>query len=173
PAGKNAKLLVEHGDVSALSIFANQLKQIGSDVVHGVIREVSLVLAGANPGAFIDSVLTHSDGSDEEAIIYSGEDELSLYHASDDSQADENGEGTKGGNDMADENKKTNDEKTVADVFNSMTEEQKTVVYALIGQALEDSEDESDDEAEHSEDYEEETTLKHNVFDREDVQEKT
>src|SRR5699024_5515883 len=64
PAGKNAKLLVEHGDVSALSIFANQLKQIGSDVVHGVIREVSLVLAGANPGAFIDSVLTHSDGSD-------------------------------------------------------------------------------------------------------------
>lgn len=172
PAGKNAKLLVEHGDVSALSIFANQLKQIGSDVVHGVIREVSLVLAGANPGAFIDSVLTHSDGSDEEAIIYSGEDELSLYHASDDSQADENGEGTKGGNDMADENKKTNDEKTVADVFNSMTEEQKTVVYALIGQALEDSDDESDDEAEHSEDYEEETTLKHNVFDREDVQEK-
>lgn len=172
PAGKNAKLLVEHGDVSALSIFANQLKQIGSDVVHGVIREVSLVLAGANPGAFIDSVLTHSDGSDEEAIIYSGEDELSLYHASDDSQADENGEGAKGGNNMADENKKADNEKTVAEVFNSMTEEQKTVVYALIGRALEDSEDESDDEAEHSEDYEEETTLKHNAFDREDAQEK-
>ncbi len=69
-SGKNAKLLVEHGDVSALSIYANQLKQQGSNVIHGAIREVSLVLAGANPGAFIDSVMSHGEESDDEAIIY-------------------------------------------------------------------------------------------------------
>ena len=79
-AGQNAKLLVEHGDVSALSIYANQLKQRGSDVIHGAIREVSLVLAGANPGAFIDSVICHGEESEEEAIIYTGED-ISLFHA--------------------------------------------------------------------------------------------
>lgn len=167
PAGKNAKLLVEHGDVSALSIFANGLKQRGSEVIHGIIREVSLVLAGANPGAFIDSVLSHSDGSDEEAIIYTGE-ELSLYHASDDKQADENGEG---GEDVAAETKKTDGKKTVEDVFNTLTEEQKDAVYVMIGQAIEDSEGETEDEeAAHSDENEEETTLKHNVFDQESVQ---
>lgn len=167
PAGKNAKLLVEHGDVSALSIFANGLKQRGSEVIHGIIREVSLVLAGANPGAFIDSVLSHSDGSDEEAIIYTGE-ELSLYHASDDKQADENGEG---GEDVAAETKKTDSKKTVEDVFNTLTEEQKDAVYVMIGQAIEDSEGETEDEeAAHSDENEEETTLKHNVFDQESVQ---
>ena len=80
--GKNAKELVEHGDVTALSIYANHLKQRGGDVLHGAIREVSLVLAGANPGAFIDSVMMHGEESDEEAVIYTGE-ELTLSHADD------------------------------------------------------------------------------------------
>ena len=79
-AGKNAKLLVKHGDISALSIYANQLKQQGGKVLHGAIREVSLVLAGANPGAFIDSIMSHGEETDEEAIIYTGEN-ISLYHA--------------------------------------------------------------------------------------------
>ena len=73
-SGKMAKMLVEHGDISALSIYANQLKQKGSDVLHGVIREVSLVLAGANPGAFIDQIITHGEASDNQAIIYTDED---------------------------------------------------------------------------------------------------
>ena len=89
-SGKNAKLLVEHGDVSALSIYANQLKQQGANVLHGAIREVSLVLAGANPGAFIDSVLAHGEESEEEGIIYTGEP-LSLSHS------DEKKEEKKGG----------------------------------------------------------------------------
>ena len=80
-SGKNAKLLVEHGDVSALSIYANQLKQQGGNVIHGAIREVSLVLAGANPGAFIDSVIAHGEESEEEAVIFTGED-IVLSHAS-------------------------------------------------------------------------------------------
>ena len=78
-AGKNAKELVQHGDVSALSIYANQLKQNGGNVLHGAIREVSLVLAGANPGAFIDSVIRHGEESDEEAVIFTGEN-IMLYH---------------------------------------------------------------------------------------------
>ena len=83
PAGRGAKELVQHGDVSALSIYANKLKQQGANVLHGVIREVSLVLAGANPGAFIDSVMSHGDESDEEAIIYTGED-IALFHSAED-----------------------------------------------------------------------------------------
>ena len=137
-AGQNAKLLVQHGDVNQLSIYANQLKQQGGSVLHGSIREVSLVLAGANPGAFIDSVIQHGDGSDEEAVIYTGED-ISLYHSDDNKEEKET-------IDMANEQ-----ERTVADVFDEMTDEQKTVVYALIGQALEDAGVEDDDE-----DYDEE-----------------
>ena len=87
-SGKNAKLLVEHGDISALSIYANQLKQEGNNVLHGAIREVSLVLAGANPGAFIDSVLSHGEESEEEAIIYTGED-IQLFHGEDNYDSEE------------------------------------------------------------------------------------
>lgn len=87
-SGRNAKLLVEHGDVSALSIYANQLKQQGSNVIHGAIRELSLVLSGANPGAFIDAVIRHGEESDEEAIIYTGEN-ISLYHADDSKKKEE------------------------------------------------------------------------------------
>ena len=168
-SGQTAKLLVQHGDVNALSIYANQLKQQGPNVMHGNIRELSLVLAGANPGAFIESIIKHGEESDEEAIIFTGENvslahagcgesteqpaEEELKHAD---KADEKKEDPK----MADEAKKTEGgEKTVADVFNELTEEQKTVVYAMIGQALEDAGNGNDD----SEGGNEE--MKHNVFD--------
>ena len=148
-AGKNAKILVEHGDVKALSIYANQLKQKGGNVEHGVIREVSLVLAGANPGAFIDSILRHGETSDEECVIYTGE-EIELFHADEKIQNEDNKEEKE----MSD-----NKEKTVQDVIDSMSEEQKNVMYALIGQALEDK------EVQHSNfDYEGDDEMKHNVF---------
>ena len=150
-AGRNAKMLVEHGDVTALSIYANKLKQKGGNVEHGVIREVSLVLAGANPGAFIDSIIRHGESSDEEGVIYTGEN-LELYHAEENQNENEG----KKEEDKEVDNKK---EKTVQDVFDTLTEEQKNVVYALIGQALEDQ------AAQHSNfDYEGDDEMKHNVF---------
>lgn len=152
-SGKNAKLLVEHGDVSSLSIFANQLKQNGSNVLHGAIREVSLVLAGANPGAFIDTVIRHGETSDEEAIIYTGKN-ISLYHSDEKKEEEETME----------VEKKEKNEETVADVFNTLTEKQKTVVYAMIGQALEEKEESEDDNDEGGN-----KTMKHNVFDQEDA----
>ena len=157
-SGRTAKMLVQHGDVSALSIYANKLKQNGSDVTHGIIREVSLVLAGANPGAFIDSIMKHDDSDDEEAIIYTGEN-ISLFHAE-----EEKKEEPKEETEVAE----TKKEKTVADVFNELTEEQKTVVYAMIGQALEDA---GAEEVEHS-DYEGDDYMKHNVFDQEETMER-
>ena len=163
-SGRTAKLLVQHGDVNALSIYANQLKQQGPNVMHGNIRELSLVLAGANPGAFIESIIKHGEESDEEGIIYTGEnitlshsgtgeqekDEEKLEHAD---GAEEKKEDSK----MAEEPKKNEGEETVADVFNTLTEKQKTVVYAMIGQALEDN------GIDNSEGGDEE--MKHNVFD--------
>ena len=150
-AGKTGKLLVQHGDVCALSIWANQLKQNLNNVVHGNIREVSLVLAGANPGAFIDSIIMHGQESDEEAIIYTGED-IVLSHG--DNKEDKKVEETE-------KKIETGKEETVADVFNTLSEKQKNVVYAIIGQALEEGEG-SDDEEE-SEGGKE---MKHNVFDQ-------
>ena len=171
-SGRNAKLLVEHGDVTALSIYANQLRQSGSDVLHGAIREVSLVLAGANPGAFIDSVtMAHGEESTEEAIIYTGEN-LSLYHAEEEEEEPEtepkeesdsiaHADSKEGGKeDVADETKKTtetkDDEKTVADIYNAMSEDEKTVVHYFVGKALEEG-----DSTDNEEDDEE---VKHNVF---------
>lgn len=180
-SGQNAKLLVEHGDVSALSIYANQLKQQGGNVLHGAIREVSLVLAGANPGAFIDSIIKHGEASEEEAIIFTGED-ITLCHAEDenseeDSETEENvmkeseslshADDKKEDDNVAEETKKTDGEKTIADVFNTLNEEQKTVVYAMIGQALEDAGKKEDTEkSEGGND-----SMKHNVFDQEEVRE--
>ena len=152
--GLNAKQLVVHGDVKALSIYANQLKQRGSDVLHGSIKEVSLVLAGANPGAFIDSVIIHGEESPEEAVIYTGEF-IELCH----SDEDEKKEDEPMANEVIHEDKK---EKTVADVFNTLNDEQKTVVYAMLGQALEEG-------AGDDEDDEEEENMKHNVFDQDEV----
>lgn len=145
-AGQNAKTLVQHKDIDRLSIWANKLKQMGGDVIHGVIREVSLVLAGANPGAVIDSVMAHGDGSEEEAIIRCGE------YIDFDDELTHSDEGKKGETEVGTDNKeqkpaaKNDDGKTVADVFNTLTEEQKTVVYAMIGQALEEAGVNADDE---------------------------
>lgn len=149
-AGKTAKLLIQHGDISALSIYANQLKQNMSNVVHGNIREVSLVLAGANPGASIQSVIQHGATIEDEAMIYTGE-ELSIMHSDDpkppveklekpEKNTDENGE-------------------TIGDIFNTLDEKQKEVVYALIGEALENNNSEGGD-----------NTMKHNVFDQSEEQ---
>ena len=159
-SGQAAKQLVRHGDVTALSIYANQLKQQGGNVLHGAIREVSLVLAGANPGAYIDSILSHGEESDEEAIIFTGED-IMLSHSEEVAPEKEEAlvhadEENKGETKM-EEKKDQQTEKTVQDVWDTLSEEQKTVVYAMIGQALEDAENnnnQGDDE-----------NMKHNVFD--------
>ena len=153
-SGQTAKQLVQHGDVVSLSILANKLKQNGSQVMHGIIRELSLVLAGANPGASIDSVfLAHGEESSEDAIIYTGEDiDMELEHKETETMTEKETQ-IKHAEDSG-------KEKTVQDVIDSMTEEQKTVMYALIGQALEDA-----GVTEPEEDEEGDKTMKHNVFD--------
>lgn len=159
-AGQNAKLLVQHGDITALSIYANRLQQQGGNVLHGAIREVSLVLAGANPGAIIDfPVISHGDDyveAEDEAIIYTDEP-LVLAHADDEDKSESKSD-DKGEKEMP------NNEKTVKDVFDSMTEEQKNVVYFMIGQALEDAGAGSDDEAQHDDFGGDE--MKFNAFDQ-------
>lgn len=158
-SGQLGKILVQHGDITHLSIYANRLKQQGGNVLHGEIREVSLVHAGANPGATIQSVIAHSDTgepvvSEDECIIHSGVD-FEIYHA----EAEE-----KKGEEKVEETKKTEtNEKTVQEVIDSMNEEQQTVLYALVGEALQ-TEDEED--IEHSEGGNE--FMKHNVFDQEE-----
>lgn len=159
-AGRNAKALVEHGDVTALSIYANQLKQQGPNVLHGAIREVSLVLAGANPGAFIDSIIRHGEESDEEAIIYTGEN-LVLEHSQHTIVNDKKLDAIKDNfTPPSSDEKDEKDEKTVQDVFDTLNEEQKTVVYALIGQALDGANQNENNEKEGNDD------MKHNVFDQ-------
>lgn len=153
--GNNARELVSHGDICALSIFANQLKQNGGDVIHGAIREVSLVLAGANPGAKIENVMSHGENCDEEAIIYNNNDALDLQHSEEDKKMEEKKE-----------EPKTEEEKTVKDVIDSMTEEQKNVMYALIGEAIEQTKAEKAKES-----NEEEKNMKHNAFEKENENE--
>lgn len=194
-AGQNAKMLVEHGDVNALSIYANQLKQHGSDVIHGAIREVSLVLAGANPGAFIDNVVMAHSGMEleDEAIIYTGE-EFDIYHSAtkkddeededeekdldeDEEETDEEDSESEEDDDDDEEEKdkkmiKHSDEpekkdeksgKTVKDVLDTMTDEQKLVVSALVAKALE----EKGANKEEKDDSEGGKEMKHNVFENE------
>ena len=172
-SGKNAKLLVEHGDVSALSIYANQLKQQGSNVLHGAIREVSLVLAGANPGAFIDSIIKHGEESDEEAIIYTGED-IMLFHSDDmnsddtiwhaDDKEEKDTEEKKAPE--TEEKKDAETSETIDEIFETLTEKQKDAVYAIVGQILESGNDDKEDKNEGGN-----KTMKHNVFDNEERQE--
>lgn len=170
-SGITARKLVEHGDVRSLSIFANQLKESGKNVLHGVIREVSLVLAGANPGAFIESVIAH--GADSETGLIIGYDEnIMLYHSSD--KEDEKDKKDK--EDTAPDKKENKEdeggEETVADVFDTLSEKQKTVVYAMIGQALEGNEDSKDSEKSEKDDEKKggNKIMKHNVFDNDDRQ---
>lgn len=203
PRGVDAKVLVEHGDISAMSIYANKLKQSGSDVLHGVIREVSLVYAGANPGAYIDTIISHEDGADEEAIMYFNQP-LDLCHGEigdeEAPKADEPKEKSDKNertikeiiDDMSEEKKRvamfiigmamskskdtkamahadTDDEvpagsngKTVKDVWNTFTDEEKKAVYAVIGSSIQENESSDDDEKETNE---EEKVMKHNAFD--------
>ena len=152
--GRTAKKLVQNGDVTSLSIWANQLKQIGNDVIHGNIRELSLVLAGANPGAYVDFVMAHS--ADEEDTLYASYDEnIMLYHSADSS--------TEKGEQKVEEPKTTESKKTIQDVIDSMTEEQQNVMNYMVGMALgENDEDDEDDEGGNEE-------MKHNVFDQDEI----
>ncbi len=154
-SGKTARELVKHGDVQSLSIFANQLKQAGCDVVHGIIREVSLVLAGANPGAFIDDVMAHGDGESGMLIGYNEMIMGYLEHSDDKTEGDEKVK-------KEDSEKKDGNDKTIAEVFDTLTEEQKTAVYAMIGTIVDDDpEDNEDDESKEGG----KDNMKHNVFD--------
>lgn len=169
--GQLAKILVQHGDIKALSIYANQLQQRGGDVFHGAIREVSLVHAGANPGATITSVIRHSDdgepieGAADECIIHTGED-FELYHASEDKKEDkaEDKEESK----KTDAEKKDEDEETIQDILDTLTEKQLKVVHALVGMALEEDADDDEEDEEESEGGDKD--MKHNVFDKETQQ---
>jgi HK97 family phage prohead protease len=164
PAGTDAKLAVKHGDVTALSIWANRLQQMGSDVIHGVIREVSLVLAGANPGAFIESVLAHGEpmeDGDDEGLFYT-EEGIYLEHAMEDSKKEDK--------EMGEESKKENEKSTeespksnesIGDIFNTLSDKQKQAVAVIIGQAVADATGEDDDDYE---DNEEDNEMKHNIF---------
>lgn len=164
-SGQTAKQLVQHRDVNQLSIYANKLKQQMSNVVHGDIREVSLVLAGANPGAYIDSIMQHDEESEDEAIIFTGE-EIILAHTGCGTLSidNENKEIKHSKEDTMENNNNAGKEKTVKDVFDTMNEEQKTVVYALVGQALENGDMEDDDEEGGN------NNMKHNVFDQDEIQ---
>ena len=163
--GETAKAYVRHGDIKHLSIYANQLKQDGPNVVHGAIREVSLVLAGANPGAYIEQVMVHGEESDEEAMIFN-EDEIELYQADEKPEADEDSKS----NEKEDKTVAEKDKKTVKEIYDDMSDEQKEVVHIMVGMALEgedaDDEDESDNKEEGGN-----TNMKHNVFDNENGQE--
>ena len=167
-SGKTAKLLVQHGDVDQLSIYANELKQQGPNVIHGNIKEVSLVLAGANPGAYIDSEsIKHGEDSDEEGIIYTGE-YISLEHSGiEETKPEEPKEEPKeelvhSEEEKMDE-KKPESDKTVGDIIDTMNEEQQTVLYAMVAQALEDRGEEDDSEGGDED-------MKHNVFDNDERQ---
>lgn len=158
-SGQVAKQLVQHGDVDALSIYANQLKERMSCVIHGNIREVSLVLAGANPGASIQNVIKHGEEFDDEAEIYTGESiELMHSDSGSSSYSEENDKKKK-----EDSESNSDSEETIGDVFNTLNEKQKNVVLGLIGQALEDNG--SDEENKGGDD-----DMKHNVFDNEQTQ---
>lgn len=154
--GQAAKTRVQHGDVRSLSIYANRLKQVGGNVVHGAIRELSLVLAGANPGAYVDFVMAH--GEEEESSLYASYDEnIMIYHSDEPKKEDKEGK-----KEMPEEKKSKDDEKTVEDVINSMTEEQQNVLFALVGMAKEEAET-----GEEKEEKGEGKDMKHNLFDNE------
>lgn len=182
-SGQHAKALVVNGDVDQLSIYANKLKSMQNRVIHGCIREVSLVLAGANPGAYIDSVICHSDDGDTEefeGVIYTDEPIDVVLEDSDEESEDSIDD--KGGETMNDEVKteveeveeteeveeiQHAEEQTAEDIFETLTEEQKEVVYALVGQALEEgAANGAEDDEEENEDEGEEENMKHNVFDQ-------
>lgn len=176
PSGLNAKELVKNGDVRALSIYANKLKQDGANVIHGAIREVSLVLAGANPGAYIDTVMVHSDGDEETEdaeICFNLNSNPVIYHsdeADDGDDSNDNSDDSIAHADKADEkgkgmanNNTGSDGKTVQDVIDSMTDEQKNVLYTLVGMAADGSLDESGADMKHNAFEDEDDTMAHSI----------
>lgn len=192
-SGQTAKKLVANGDVDKLSIYANKLKSQANKVIHGVIREVSLVLAGANPGAYIDSVVMHGEGADaeEEVVIYTDEHiSVDIEHSdeetdepevieeaeeaeSNEEDSEENSEISENetdneGGETVEHSEDKKDDKTIEEVFNTLTDEQKTLVYGLVGQALEDKEEDKKDEKKEGDD-----NMKHNVFEKENTNEET
>lgn len=158
PLGQRCKELLQSGDIESLSICANQLKQQGRNVMHGDIKELSLVIAGANPEAFIENVISHGEEVEDEAIIYLGS-EPTICHA----DPRTNNEEPQKEEDNMDE-KKDGQEKTIQDVIDSMTEEQRNVMYAVVAMALDDDSDETD-----TPDDKEDKTMKHNAFDNEET----
>ena len=186
-SGRTAKELVRNGDVDKLSIFANKLKTVANNVIHGCIREVSLVLAGANPGAYIDSVVMHGEGSEmeEEGVIYTNEKIDILQHSDEESDSSKKEDSKEMEEEKKEQDEKDNkkDEKTVKEVFDTLNEEQKEAVYAIVGQAIEDSKkanddnkdndenDDSSDDEENNKDKGDSEVMKHNVFDKDDNQE--
>ncbi len=175
-SGEIGKALVKHGDIKALSIYANQLRQDGSDVIHGCICEVSLVHKGANPGAFIDSMLAHGENSDEEAIIYTGLP-LVLAHADTDSDDDKKGADKKDEPESKADEKKDGDDETIADIIGTMNDKQQNAMYYMVTKALEgksegESDEDSEDPDKKSESNKEETIMKHNVFESDKQNEK-
>lgn len=188
--GETAKIYVQHGDINQLSIYANQLQKQGPNVVHGTIREVSLVLAGANPGAYIESVIKHGEECDEEAVIYTGEEitlshseteehteepveeDESLSHADDEKKKEEDSK--KEESPKKDESEKTDEEKNIADIFATFNAEQKEAVYAIVGQAIKDTKKDGKEEPKKEESKKEDSKggdeeMKHNVFDKEET----
>lgn len=166
PKANHAKECVKHGDVTSLSIWANNLEQVGSEVLHGIIREVSLVLAGANPGAFIESVLAHGEpmeDGDEEGIFYT-DSGLELMHADDEKKEKEGAMATEEKKETStSKSEESSNDETVKDVYDTLTEKQKKAVAVIVGQAIVDTkEGKSDDN-----DDEEEENMKHNVFEGE------
>lgn len=164
--GKTAKSLVQHGDVRSLSIWANGLMEVGKDVIHGCIRELSLVLAAANPGAFIDEVMAHGDGEDA-GLILGYDENIMLYHSAE-PQKDNSDDKEKKSDDKQ-ENK--SDGETIQDIYNTLTDKQKKVVENMIGEALnkgksEDKKETSDDKTKNNDSNKEDKVMKHNVFDQ-------
>ena len=163
-SGQNAKELVRNGDVTAMSIYANQLKQEGSSVRHGVIREVSLVLAGANPGAFIDSVMMHADGttytSEDEAQIYTGK----IMEVIDMANKLEHADQAKEKQETPAAEKPEEGNETIGEIFNTLSEKQKKAVYAIVGSIMDDEDGDNEEEDDSEED---DADMKHNVFDTE------
>lgn len=160
PKAIEAATLLAHGDIKALSIWANKLQQRGGDVLHGDIKEVSLVLAGANPAAIIDSVMVHGEESDEEAIIYTGE---SICHSSGElkDEFEETEDAVGHADDKEDDPKKSDDSEAVPDIFKTLSEKQKNAVYALIAEII------SENKGKENEDNkEEDSVMKHNVFEQ-------
>lgn len=160
--GEHAKQLVHNGDVRSLSIYANKLKQVGGDVIHGSIKELSLVLAGSNPGAYIDFVMAHGEDEDDGLWANYDENALVIYHSSE-KESEENKMNKKELNQQKrreDNNEKK--EKTIREVFNELTKEQQEVVYAFIGMALEDANKNENDDEEGG------GNMKHNVFDNDE-----